>query len=95
MKNICYEINGQIFIVHPAYNDRGASGMTPDQVLDFVLWKDIPSEAQNVKIIKATDLPADREFRDTWELKGEKVGENAVKKAAHIALRAAEAVKGV
>lgn len=55
---------GRAFIVSPAYacfHDK-----SQEDVIQLVLEKDIPAEAQNVTVIDASEIPEDRENRDSW-----------------------------
>tara|TARA_Y100000114_G_C11750828_1_gene324223 strand:- start:1026 stop:1235 length:210 start_codon:yes stop_codon:yes gene_type:complete len=64
-------------IIYP--NETGISVLTPTGELPLVetALKDVPSGVK-YKIIDASDLPSDREFRNAWEYDFDKNGHDGV-----------------
>jgi hypothetical protein len=42
--------------------------MSEMEALEFIRWKDIPREVNRWQIIKASEIPTDRTFRNAWRL---------------------------
>jgi len=73
MKRIVYELDGQLAIVTPVINTMGeAEGFTEDDALARASQK-LPDGAENVQILDAEAIPADRTFRDAWRVDRDKI----------------------
>lgn len=91
MKKIIYtSSNGGVSIVSPLEKEKVGSfipevlNMTDDQYLEFILKKDVPSDATDAHIVDDSDLPPSREHRFAWKIEGKKVKVDQVKVQAKI-----------
>jgi hypothetical protein len=50
-----------------------------DEFIGRIRAKDVPANAGNVLIVDASEIPADRTFRDAWAIDGGKLGHDMVK----------------
>jgi len=68
MKKIVYtRPDGGMSVVTPVINTHGeAEGFTEQNAIDRALAR-IPSDATDIKVVEASAIPADREFRNAWQ----------------------------
>lgn len=73
-KKIIYSLeSGGIAVVNPAPKEQLArvfphvAKMSDDDYLEFIISRDVPADAANVRIVDADELPKDRTFRDAWK----------------------------
>ena len=67
MRRIIYERpNGGISIVHPIRNTVGET-LTTDAEIEQRAWDKLPATAIAPRYIDASEIPADRTFRDAWK----------------------------
>lgn len=64
--------NGRMAVCMPAPAGR-LENESEDVWLARVIKRSVPSEVKDAKIIRASDLPKDRGFRDAWKHTGGKV----------------------
>lgn len=58
MKRIVYmRSDGGTSIIVPATNER----------IEVILIKDVPVDAQNVRVVDESEIPSDRTFRNAWK----------------------------
>ena len=67
MKAIIYTApDGQIAIVHPVISIDDAPGFNEEQALERARAR-LPDDAQQVRVVDRSEIPADRRFRDAWK----------------------------
>lgn len=77
MKKISYtRPDGGLSIVHPVINKGEA--ITEDEALARALER-LPADAIGAQIIEASDIPADRTFRNAWAQNGKIIAHDMVK----------------
>lgn len=60
--------DGGLSICSPCISKDDPTNMSEEQALLRALQKDVPEEAENVRILNRSDLPEDLYFRNAWEL---------------------------
>jgi hypothetical protein len=67
MKAIVYtRPDGGCSIVHPAPGARRPKE-TEAEFIERIRQKDVPKDATNVRVVGASEVPADRTFRNAWK----------------------------
>lgn len=69
---------GHLFVVTPCYNQF--PGMKEDEVINIVIAKDIPDDADMIKVVDKKNFPTDRNHRAAWDFSSGKVRVNQRKK---------------
>ena len=57
--------DGGVSIVHPVRNTVGET-LTTDAEIEHRAWDKLPADAITPRYIEASEIPADRTFRDAW-----------------------------
>lgn len=74
MRKIIYtRPDGGVSIVHPVRNTIGEN-LTSDDEIEKRAWDKLPADAINPRFVDASEIPADRTFRDAWVDSSGKIG---------------------
>lgn len=67
--------DGGLSVVHPVRNSMGEDFME-DLDIEKRAWDKLPSDAINPHYVEASEIPADRTFRDAWQAEGGTITHN-------------------